>query len=92
MAHNMQNFEIVVVKDNSVLDQIAAIHSPVSEAFIHENRALASFYEVELRQNKVGILDNMFPSSWRTLGVNPYLEENREVRSSLGPARPCGAA
>ena len=36
-AHNMQNFEIVVVDDKKLLQAIGAIRHPVSEVFIREN-------------------------------------------------------
>ena len=64
-AHNMQNFEIVVVDDPGVLDAIARIERPVSETFIRENYAQLSFSEEELLQRKTGVLGSMFPPSWR---------------------------
>ncbi|MGA2158264.1 MAG: nitroreductase family protein [Dehalococcoidia bacterium] len=64
-AHNMQNFEIVVVDDEKILEAIRKIKSPVSEIFIRENYKQLSFSEEELRRKKVGILGNMFPPSWR---------------------------
>lgn len=65
-AHNMQNFEIVVVDDPEVLGAIARLARPVSETFVRENYAQLSFSEEELRQKKTGILAAMFPESWRT--------------------------
>jgi nitroreductase len=38
-AHNMQNFEIVVVDDRRLLETLAAIRTSVSEAFVRENLA-----------------------------------------------------
>jgi nitroreductase len=76
-AHNMQNFEIIVVNDKKVLDEIGAIKSTVSEIFIRENYNQLSFSEEELRRKKVGILGTMFPTSWVTPGVKPVIEENR---------------
>jgi nitroreductase len=64
-AHNMQNFEIVVVDDKKVLEKIGNIKSQVSEAFIRENYQQLSFSEEELLQKKVGILGTMFPPDWR---------------------------
>jgi len=64
-AHNMQNFEIVVVDDPGVLDAIARIERPVSETFVRENYAQLSFSEEELLQRRTGILGSMFPPSWR---------------------------
>jgi len=63
-AHNMQNYEVVVVDDPARLEQIAAIRSEVSEEFIRENYAQLSFSEEELLRKKVGILARMFPPSW----------------------------
>ena len=64
-AHNMQNFEILVVDDKEVLDKIGKIKSRVSEAFIRENYQQLSFSEEELLQKKVGILGTNFPQDWR---------------------------
>ena len=64
-AHNMQNFEIVVVDDPAVLDAIARLERPVSETFVRENHAQLSFSEEELVQRKTGILGTTFPPSWR---------------------------
>jgi nitroreductase len=64
-AHNMQNFEILVVDDKEVLEKIGKIKSRVSEAFIRENYQQLSFSEEELLQKKVGILGNNFPPDWR---------------------------
>ena len=76
-AHNMQNFEIIVVDDPKILDEIGAIKSPISEVFIQENYQQLSFSEEELLQKKVGVLAAMFPPSWRTPGVKPVAEEGR---------------
>ena len=64
-AHNMQNFEILVVDDKEVLGKIGKIKSRVSEAFIRENYQQLSFSEEELLQKKVGILGTNFPPDWR---------------------------
>jgi len=64
-AHNMQNFEILVVDDKEVLVKIGKIKSRVSEAFIRENYQQLSFSEEELLQKKVGILGTNFPPDWR---------------------------
>ncbi len=63
--HNMQNFEIVVVDDKKVLDELASIKSTVSEAFIRENFQQLSQTEEELRKKKVGIMGSGFPPAWR---------------------------
>jgi nitroreductase len=64
-AHNMQNFDIIVVDDKKVLGKIGKIKSQVSEAFIRENYRQLSFSEEELLQKKVGILGTVFPPKWR---------------------------
>jgi len=64
-AHNMQNFEVLVVEDKEVLEKIGKIKSRVSETFIRENYQQLSFSEEELLQKKVGILGSNFPPSWR---------------------------
>src|ERR1035437_4797853 len=64
-AHNMQNFEIIVVDDAETITRIGDITSPISEVFIRENYQQLSFSEDELRLKKVGLLATMFPSSWR---------------------------
>ena len=83
-AHNMQNFEIIVIYDQKVLEEIGAINSPISEVFIQENYAQLSFSEEELLQKKIGLLGSMFPPSWRTPGVKPVAEEGRSQ-----PFPPC---
>jgi nitroreductase len=67
-AHNMQNFEIIVVDDKKKLDELGDIKSRISEDFLRENYQQLSLSEEELLQKKVGILGAMFPPSWRTPG------------------------
>ena len=67
-AHNMQNFEIIVVDDKKQLAELGNIKSQISEDFLRENYQQLSFSEEELLQKKVGILGAMFPPSWRTPG------------------------
>jgi nitroreductase len=64
-AHNMQNFEIIVVGDRQELDAIAKIGLSLSEVFVQENYRLLSFSEAELAKKKVGILGTMFPPVMR---------------------------
>jgi nitroreductase len=64
-AHNMQNFEIIVVDDKRILGHLGNIKYKTSEAFIRENCALLSRSEGDLRSKKVGILGNGFPPEWR---------------------------
>jgi nitroreductase len=64
-AHNMQNFDIVVVDDKKVLEGIESIERPISETFVRENYEQLSFSEQELLRKKTGLLATMFPPSWR---------------------------
>ncbi|MGA2363062.1 MAG: nitroreductase family protein [Candidatus Aminicenantales bacterium] len=64
-AHNMQNFEIVVVDDKKLLKKISELRNPISLDFVRENYRQLSFSEAELRRKKVGVLGLMFPAAWR---------------------------
>ena len=64
-AHNMQNFEIIVVDDTSTLAAIGRVRGGTSKDFIRENYAQLSFSEEELIQKGTGLLATMFPPSWR---------------------------
>ena len=50
-AHNMQNFEIIVIDDKDIIKKISKIESITSEE--------------ELKEKKVGILGTQFPPKWR---------------------------
>ncbi len=63
-AHNMQNFDIIVVDDKAALDKIGSIKSKISEEFLRENYVQLSFSREELLKKKTGILGSMFPSEW----------------------------
>ena len=63
-AHNMQNFEIVVVDDPALIGSLGRLKSPLSMEFIRENHAQLSFSEAELEQRKVGLLASRFPAAW----------------------------
>jgi nitroreductase len=86
----MQNFEIIVVDDRRIIEEIANIRYPVSPVFIRENYGQLSFSEEELLKKKVGILVDNFPPFWRTPAVeqgevmggeeNPFI--GRTIRSS----------
>jgi nitroreductase len=82
-AHNMQNFEIVVVDDRVLLDELSKIPTEASQRFVEENYQQLSFSEEELMRKKVGLLGLMFPPSWRTPGVRPHVEE-AHAHSILG--------
>jgi nitroreductase len=64
-AHNMQNFEVIIVDDKNLIKKIAAMKTPVSLTFIRENYKQLSFSAEELKKRKTGILGTMFPSAWR---------------------------
>ena len=63
-AHNMQNFEVVVVDDKEVLEIIGNVKSRISEEFLRENYEQLSFSKEELLEKKTGILGAMFPPAW----------------------------
>jgi nitroreductase len=90
-AHNMQNFEIVVVDDPRVLDELANIETEVSQVFVEENYYQLSFSEEELRRKKVGLLGTMFPASWRTPGERPHVDQEH-AHSILGAPMNMSAA
>ncbi len=64
-AHNMQNFEIIVVDDTATLAAIGRVHGGTSEDFIRENFAQLSFSEEELIRKGTGLMATMFPPAWR---------------------------
>jgi nitroreductase len=81
-AHNMQNFEIVVVDDRKMLAAISEIRVPPDPVFIRENYPQLSFTEDELRRKKTGIMGTVFPKSWQT--PDPDMEEiAKEDRSAF---------
>ena len=62
--HNMQNYEIVVVDDKKVIEELGAIKFRVTEAFLRESYDLLSFSEDELRRKGTGIMASGFPPAW----------------------------
>jgi nitroreductase len=64
-AHNMQNFEIIVIDDKKVLEKLGKITTYPSPDFIRENFEQLSMTQEELLQKKVGILGGGFPPAWR---------------------------
>ena len=83
-AHNMQNFEVIVVDDKEPLEAIANIEFPFSEAFVRENYELLSFSEDELRMKKIGILGTMFPPELRSPEAKLGLPKGKKVYSFQG--------
>jgi nitroreductase len=65
-AHNMQNYEIIVVDDRATLGKIGNIQSGLSADFIKENYRQLSFTSEEFLKKKRGVLADTFPPSWRT--------------------------
>jgi nitroreductase len=63
--HNMQNFEIVLVDDKKLLEELGRVRSHTSTEFLRENYQQLSFSTKEQLQKKVGVLAAQFPASWR---------------------------
>jgi nitroreductase len=82
-AHNMQNFEIIVVDDKAALAKIGNIKSGLSSDFIKENYRQMSFSVEEFLKKKRGVLADMFPPSWRTKEAAEGKMEGTEGRSHL---------
>jgi nitroreductase len=61
----MQNFEIIVIDDRKVLEQVGKIRTYPDPDFIRENFEQLSMSEDELLRKKVGILGAGFPPAWR---------------------------
>lgn len=85
-AHNMQNFEIIVVDDKKLLEAIGNIKSSISDTFIRENYQQLSFSEEELLKKKVGLLAAMFPPAWRAPHTKPDKATHDEMASRFGTA------
>jgi nitroreductase len=64
-AHNMQNFEIIVLDNPPLLKKIGELKSKIEEDFLRENYAQLSFSKAELEKKEVGILASGFPPAWR---------------------------
>ncbi len=71
-AHNMQNFEVVIVIDKKLIESIASAIAPTSLTFVKENFKQLSFSEEELRAKKTGVLGTMFPPAW----IKPDVKES----------------
>jgi nitroreductase len=68
-AHNIQNFEIIVVGDAQRLSAIGAIRMPAAETFAREAYHQLSMQEAELLRRRTGLLASMFPESWHEAAV-----------------------
>lgn len=64
-AHNMQNFEVMIVDDKKLIETIARVDAATSLTFLKENYKQFSFSEEELRKKKTGVLASTFPPAWR---------------------------
>jgi nitroreductase len=82
-AHNMQNFEMVIVDDREILKRIGNLDFPTSETFIQENYLQLSFSEKELKARKTGVLSTMFPKSWLNPGLIPEHSRPEEEHPGL---------
>jgi len=83
-AHNMQNYEIIVVDDKKLLDSMGNIKRPISETFIRENYLQLSFSEEELLRKKTGLLAAMFTPSWN----NPDFRLHKNAKEESSMQRP----
>jgi nitroreductase len=63
-AHNMQNFEVLVLDDRKLIEAIGAIKAPVSMTFVKETYKQFSFSVEELQKKKTGVLASTFPPAW----------------------------
>ena len=70
-AHNMQNYEVLVLDNKKLLQKIREIDYPVSETFIQENYLQLSLSVDELKKKKTGVLGSMFPKTWLQPGLIP---------------------
>ena len=91
-AHNMQNYEIVIVDDRATLARIGRIQSGTSEAFLRENYAQLSFSEQELSCKGTGLIATMFPPSWRVPDARPDDSEGSEHGFLDSTMRSCPVA
>jgi len=91
-AHNMQNFEVLVVDDKKIIDRIRHFDYSVTNAFIQENYLQLRFSEKDLKKKKTGVLATMFPKSWQTPNLIPEheLHHGQEaVKESHNQLLPC---
>jgi nitroreductase len=88
-AHNMQNFEIIVVNDPKLLDSIANIKRHISQSFIRENYQQLSFSKEELLRKKTGLPGTMFPAEWRDPNFNINSIDEKADSSGQRPFPSC---
>ena len=81
-AHNMQNFETIVVDDTATLAAIGRVRGGgPSEEFVRENYAQLSFSEEELMRKGTGLIATMFPPAWRS--PDGELDEATDARQGF---------
>jgi nitroreductase len=90
-AHNMQNFEIIVVDDKAMLSAIGRIRAGTSKDFVRENYAQLSFTEEELLRKGTGLIATMFPPSWRVPDAEPEAATDLEHGFLDSTMRACTA-
>ena len=88
-AHNMQNFEIIVVDDPKILDALTKLKNPISMEFVKENLAQLSNSEAELKAKKIGVLATRFPPAWSNPAatMDELAATQRPLPSSAGRSR-----
>ncbi len=64
-AHNLQNFEIIVVDDKQRLEAIGAVEMPPADTFVRETYHALSMSDAELLRRRTGLLASMLPESWQ---------------------------
>jgi len=82
-AHNMQNFEIVIIDDPAMLAAIGALRREISQDFLRENYRQLSFSEQQLRRRKTGLLATTFPPGWRQPDADASTAEPSYLRDSM---------
>jgi nitroreductase len=82
--HNMQNFEIIVIDDEKIIERIANIPYTISDDFLKENYEQLSFSEEELISKKVGLLGTMFPPELRNPNFDSEKGPKQEIISNIG--------
>ena len=83
-AHNMQNFEIIVVDDKKLLEAIGNMKYEITNIFIRENYQQLSFSEEELLRKKAGLLGTMLPPAMRNPGAKLDKDTNEKMASFQG--------
>ena len=67
-AHNIQNYEIVAVRDPDLLSRIGRIKYVVPPEFLEENLKSVSSSEAEWQQKKTGVLATQVPPEFLVAG------------------------